>query len=505
MPLIKKLATKDTQYIYDVGTNQFVRVDHIVNDIIDDIYILRDKEIIDKWESSYDANNLSKALEKIRSSMMHYRLFSNLGPREFRPTFSREEILDALNHAIMNLCFEVTQDCNMRCKYCTYSGSFYYQRRHKQISMSFDMARRIIDYYMRHSNKSLNRFISFFGGEPLLSIELIRQCVGYISKIYDVKNIHFGITTNGLLLNREIIEYLCSQRFNITLSLDGPADLHDKYRTKINGKGSYDQVIGNLHLLMEAVEYGRIDHFLINVCIAPEHDVERQMEYFDNIAKHKGVFLNVFFAETNESSLLKGTEDKKAIMNQGLRNVRKIYQNQLCGDDSKPSPFLNALFGRSFSIIHRRKKCLGFDDSIHPNGMCIPGWEKMFVDPYGEIRYCEKMAEMPPIGDIKNGIDIDKVFMLINDYVEICNTDCRGCWALRFCRACFFNMRRERKICREEKREQCAVYKEALQKDLIFYLETRKIKENAFSYIDRETRYNYVDEYRKNTGIEGGR
>jgi Arylsulfatase regulator (Fe-S oxidoreductase) len=129
-------------------------------------------------------------------------------------------------HYMGNLILQVTQQCNLRCKYCAYSGN-YYNRSHTSNRMDFETAKKAIDFYLKRSEKADQLALSFYGGEPLLEFELIKKCVSYILQRKGDKKILFTMTTNGTLMTEDVIEFLVKYEFNLMISLDGDKKSHD--------------------------------------------------------------------------------------------------------------------------------------------------------------------------------------------------------------------------------------------------------------------------------------
>lgn len=143
-----------------------------------------------------------------------------------------------------NLILQVTQQCNLRCKYCAYSGN-YYNRTHSSERMSFEDAKRVIDFYLERSIEMDELALSFYGGEPLLEFDLIKRCVDYIISKSGERKVRFPMTTNGTLLTEEVIKFLVQHEFKLLISLDGNKESHDINRQFRNGGGSFEVIYNN--------------------------------------------------------------------------------------------------------------------------------------------------------------------------------------------------------------------------------------------------------------------
>jgi len=165
-----------------------------------------------------------------------------------KPTINMMEQIKWNMRNLTNFTFEVTQKCNLRCKYCIYGGFYPNQRSHSNKEINFETARNAIDYIFDLVKKNYRQeiIIGFYGGEPLLNFKTVKKIVKYATEIFTNRAVRFTMTTNGTLLSNEIINYIIRNNFRILVSLDGPKKIHDSKRIFKNGKGSYEIIINNL-------------------------------------------------------------------------------------------------------------------------------------------------------------------------------------------------------------------------------------------------------------------
>lgn len=187
----------------------------------------------------------------IQDLIMKYNMFYYSSYEGLNNELSIEEIKDlTYKSSLSQLILIVTENCNLRCEYCIYSDKYPKDIKYSDLKMDFDTAKLAIDEYFRlHSKREeygLNKTpnISFYGGEPLLNFELIKQCVEYIKKI-DSSTI-FYITTNGTIMTDEITKFLSENNFIVTFSLDGNKENHDRNRIVINKIGTFDVIYKNI-------------------------------------------------------------------------------------------------------------------------------------------------------------------------------------------------------------------------------------------------------------------
>ena len=168
------------------------------------------------------------------SADTYEKLASNLGPAP-----------------IKSMCLNIAHDCNLRCGYCFASqGNFG----HGKKLMSFDIGKAAIDFLINHSAGRINLEVDFFGGEPLMSFDTVKQIVAYAREIEKLhhKKFRFTITTNGLLLNDDMIDFINREMSNVVLSIDGRKEIHDTFRFDRSGKGSYDRILPKYNKLIES-------------------------------------------------------------------------------------------------------------------------------------------------------------------------------------------------------------------------------------------------------------
>ena len=151
-----------------------------------------------------------------------------------------------LNTRLNQLTLQVTQQCNLRCAYCAYSGIYEGNRTHSCLRMDWDTAKKAIDFFLSRTPETSRVVIGFYGGEPLLEFELIKKCVEYAKSQVEGKEIRFNMTTNGTLLSDEVVDFLVENDVMLSISLDGSEEEHDANRKFVNGKGSFSTIIKNI-------------------------------------------------------------------------------------------------------------------------------------------------------------------------------------------------------------------------------------------------------------------
>lgn len=375
----------------------------------------------------------------------------------------------ALDRKMERILLQVTQNCNLRCEYCVYSESKNPNTRsHSNNIMTFQTAKKAIDFYAKHSIDNDVKTIGFYGGEPLLNFKLIKEVIEYANEKFKGKEIVYSITTNGTLLNDDIIDFFEENNVMLTVSLDGPKAIHDKNRRFLNGGGSYDIVMNNLNKVKEKSK--KEMPFNINMVIDPENDYDEIIKIF----KHpvlEGINVNISIVEENEKTKRYSEDYYSKFQNDmffGLLNelrggkresVSKIVQKGIQQMNTRLSAFRTNILSNKTA----------------PSGPCIPGKMRLFIDCFGTFYPCERVSETVDdfkIGTIETGFDILKISNLLN-IAELTEEACRNCWAFSLCTVCAKYSVGNHALCKEKKLSRCKISKETayiylLEKTLIY-------------------------------------
>lgn len=351
---------------------------------------------------------------------------------------TREDIDEATLAERQALVLNVTEECSNRCKYCVYGGGYPSERRHSHSTIDITVAIKAVDEYLKCSRKG-KRSISFYGGEPMFpsGMKVIEEVVGHIEGICP-NDVKYTFTTNGNHLNRSSIEYLVKNRFRIMVSLDGPRDIHDRYRRTVADKPTFDTVMSGLSAFKDMYP----DYYDKNVgfiCVlTPPLDYTALSEFWATNELVRGhtlmisnvsLFGQILFSDEEMGAFSVGTIEM-------TRKAVKKYYERICEGDVVGCTFERGLFEKDLAILHERQ---GDVDAGEPDmmGRCIPGGRKCFVDTDGRYYACEKLQGGYVIGDAENGIDQKKVAKLIGDHEKIIASKCRLCPYAKICTLCY--------------------------------------------------------------------
>lgn len=370
--------------------------------------------------------------------------FSHLFPGESDETkilagIKREltdEFIDTQIKSNRNIVFCLTEQCNFRCRYCTYSGAYEKVRTHSQKKMSLFTAGKMLDLITRLiageertlKNKFVN--ISFYGGEPLLELPLIRDIMDYAEGLLIRKELNekfkfrYRMTTNGYLLKSEVIDFLVERDVLIDVSLDGSQDEHDRFRVTSEGEKTWETIMSNLKDLKQKYPAYYWDKVNFLITLHPLHDYGK---------------VESFFIENNELFRM----DKVKVNFVGMSLLKKELKNSI---DMRKEPQISHLNRKEvFEELDKKMTMSRISYNTTFTQMCFPGKARVFVDVDGKLHICERVKLDLPIGDVENGFDYNKIRYVHNLWSDcIIRYRCWECPAWSFCTVCLASMTDEK-------------------------------------------------------------
>lgn len=421
-PFIHLFKTSIGNYLYDVNTDAILKISRNLYNYLDNLDEFAD---IDE--------NLKEEIELLEGNG-----FLKGKPNRIVKHPATDYINEYLENRVSSIVLQVTQNCNMKCSYCVYSGG-YKNRTHNNSNMTFDMAKKGIDFLIEHSSDLEELLIAFYGGEPLLNFKLIKQCVEYIKEETLGRTVHFNMTTNLTLLTSEIAEFLYENKFSILISMDGPEEIHDKNRVFANGeKGAHKKVIENIKYIKDTYP-DWISKIQVNVVVDQREDFKTVNEYFKTEKLFSDIdILYSFISNNNVKNRVITSEDCK--MNEEYEYFKMLlYKIEKISKDSV-SPLLradNLLIGQN-RVGKQRTRRNEIPLCTHHGGPCIPGTRSLFMNVNGDFYPCEKVSEeydFNCIGNIYKGFDYEKIYNMLN-LENITSEECKNCWAYDYCSVC---------------------------------------------------------------------
>jgi len=363
-------------------------------------------------------------------------------------------IMTYLNTSVENLVLQVTQECNLRCDYCTYSV-LYKNRSFSERKMSLNVAKAAVDFAVNHSSGSNKLVVGFYGGEPLLEIDLIKQVINYIEEVYPNKNISYNFTTNGTLLTDDIVDFLVKKDVDLMVSIDGPKREHDKQRRFPNNDGSFDLIMNNLN----RIKYRHPDYFstiTTNTVLNPEHEYSCVRDFFkiDNVMGH----MTHMFGIINDVGLKEPISYDETLSLINREEIFKVLLNMIGEIEISLISPLHSSYKAQITSRYNTMKLGGVKSkTAHPGGPCIPGSRKSFIDVEGNIHICERIVEDNNfiIGNIFDGFDKSSVLKMLN-IGRLTANECINCWAFKHCTICVAQIIEDGHISKEAKLERCS-------------------------------------------------
>lgn len=439
-------------YIYDARINKLKKIS-------DRLY-----ELLSKAHSkeAYVSNEEYRVLQK--EGFFSDADFDIVHPYEEYYTSLLER---GLNHLVM----QVTQNCNLRCSYCPYTENDGSNRLHDTRNISWQNAKKAIDFLHSHSIDALHINIGFYGGEPLINFSIIRKAMEYAKRLFKGKDISFALTTNAVLLSDEILSYFNENNVYMTVSLDGPKDIHDYHRKFPHGNGSsFDYVAKALEKVSRF--YPELKkRTLINMVVDPSLSLTAYNRLFEELSIVSDFGLQASLVDDYQLKTTYAmttdfwTEFQYFKFTNMLRESGKIDMGQCT------NVFMSAgLFDDAYTKDALEQ--LPIETRGYPAGPCIPGYTKLFVDINGDIMPCEKVSESfegLKLGTIDTGFDLEKCKELLN-VALLTSEECKKCWCFRLCGLCLNFCCDASGLSRSQRLDHCAKTKATAENYIYRYL-----------------------------------
>ncbi len=314
------------------------------------------------------------------------------------------------------LCLHIAHTCNLNCAYCFASQGKYQGER---AVMSFEVGKRALDFLIEHSGTRRNLEVDFFGGEPLMNFQVVKDLVAYARSIEKEKNknFRFTLTTNGLLIDPDVIAFANREMSNVVLSLDGRREIHDKYRVDYAGNGSFDRIVPKFQELVAA--RGGKNYYMRGTFTHRNPDFLKDVQ----------TMLDLGFRELSMEPVVCAPGDEAALTEADLAVVMQQYEDLAALMLQKDAE------GDPFTFYHYMIDLQGGPCIYKRISGCGSGTEYMAVTPWGDLYPCHQFVgdEAFKLGDIWQGVTNtakQAEFMDCNVYAR---PDCKDCWAKLYC------------------------------------------------------------------------
>ena len=395
---------------------------HVVDEAAYDVIALFEdhspREIIAALLEKYAARpdvteeELRQCLDDVQSLKDAGKLFT---PDTFAPLAGT--LKERSGDVVKALCLHVAHTCNLNCAYCFASQGKYHGER---ALMSFETGKRALDFLMDHSGTRRNLEVDFFGGEPLMNWDVVKRLVAYARSVEAERGKHFRftLTTNGVLIDEDVISFACREMDNVVLSLDGRREIHDALRVDCAGNGSYDRIVPKFQKLVEA--RGGKNYYIRGTFTHRNPDFTKDLFHMAD---------DLGFTELSMEPVVCAPGDPAALTEEDLETVKAQYE--LLAVD----------------MLRRRKE--GQPITFYhymldlENGPCVykrisgcgSGTEYMAVTPWGDLYPCHQFVgeESYRLGNIWDGVtnrELREEFRACNAYAR---PECADCWARLYC------------------------------------------------------------------------
>lgn len=454
--MVHSFKIKDKYMALDVNSGCVHVLDKLCFDIIEnlnDANLVPDGKIPaiieDKLSGEYSKEDTTEAWDELSALYKDGTLFSE-------DEYANIAINIKKRSPVKAMCLHISHDCNLRCKYCFADEGAYHKQREL---MSAETGCAAIDFLIANSGKRRNLEVDFFGGEPLMNFKAVTAVVEYAreqEKIHD-KNFRFTLTTNGVLLNDENIEYMNKNMSNVVLSLDGTKETNDRMRVRVDGSGSYDSIVPKLQKVAESRNQ---DNYYVRGTFT---------RYNLNFADDVLHLADLGFKQTSVEPVVCDGSPDYALREEDLPVLFAEYE-KLADEYIK-----RRKDGRWFNFFHFMIDLDQGPCVIKRLSGCGAGCEYLSVAPNGDIYPCHQFVghEEYKMGNLKDG----EINQTIRQTFEGCNVytkpDCRDCFAKFYCsggcmaNACLINgdINKPHKIsCElERKRVECSLYIKAVE------------------------------------------
>ncbi|WP_297134015.1 thioether cross-link-forming SCIFF peptide maturase [Terrisporobacter sp.] len=412
MSMIHKFSMDGYNIVLDVNGGGVHVLDNVAYDLVDLFEEKSKEEIVETLNKDYTREQIEEAYEEIKSLKEEGLLFTEDTYQEHPSFVNRKKVVKAL-------CLHVSHDCNLKCKYCFASqGDFGGEKE----MMSFEVGKKAIDYLIANSGNRRNLEIDFFGGEPLMNFDVVKELVAYGRKVEkeNGKNIRFTITTNGVLLDDDKIDYINEHMHNVVLSLDGRKEINDNMRPTVNDKGSYDVIMPKFKKLVDKRPKDKY-YYIRGTFTRDNLDFSEDVLHFANEGFKLTSVEPVVGDESNPYALRE--EDMEKVFAEYEKLAKQYAKRKLDGEDFTFFHFVVDL-NQGPCVIKRITGCGAGNEylAVTPNGDIYPCHQFVGNDDFKLANILDEEVVIPK--------EISNMFRDAHVYSK---EDCKTCWNKFYC------------------------------------------------------------------------
>lgn len=411
--MIHKYRMHGTNIVLDVNSGAVHIVDDVAYEILD-IYDKPDEQIIDELSPRFSRDEICTALAELRELEAAGQLFSE---DIYENQLSVHEAFSQTKPVVKALCLHIAHDCNLRCRYCFAStGDFGVKR----TLMPASVGKKAIDFLIEKSGSRRNLEVDFFGGEPLMNFDVVKEIVMYALERQKKtgKNFRFTITTNAMLLNEDHKKFINKYMGNVVLSLDGRREVNDRMRVRADGTGSYDTILPRIKDMAES--RGQDNYYVRGTFTRENLDFSKDVLHLADLG----------FKQISVEPVVAAKDTGFDLRREDLPVLFKEYEDLALEYVKRHNE------SRGFNFFHFMIDLEQGPCVIKRMKGCGSGHEYLAVTPEGDLYPCHQFVGMEQfkMGNVNNSFDIDdsicSMFRKQNIYIK---DECRKCWARFFC------------------------------------------------------------------------
>ena len=399
---------------YDIVLDVNSGAIHVVDDVTYDVIALYEghtrEEIVNSLRERYPETEVEEALDEVQMLVDNEELFTKDTYENYIMDFKKRPTV------VKALCLHIAHDCNLACQYCFAEEGEYHGRR---ALMSFEVGKKALDFLIANSGNRRNLEVDFFGGEPLMNWQVVKDLVAYgreQEKLHD-KKFRFTLTTNGVLLNDEVMEFCNREMGNVVLSIDGRKEVHDKMRPFRKGAGSYDLIVPKFQQFAETRHQDK--YYVRGTFTHYNLDFSEDVLHLADLG-FKQISVEPVVAEPKEPYAIR-EEDLPKLFEEYDKLAVEMIRRHKSGED--------------FNFFHFMIDLEGGPCVAKRLSGCGSGTEYLAVTPWGDFYPCHQFVgnEKFLLGNVDEGIlntDIRDEFKCCNVYAK---EKCRKCFARFYC------------------------------------------------------------------------
>lgn len=360
--------------------------------------------------SKYNDEDIEEAYNEVKELIEEERLFTDDIYKDFVMDFKKRTTV------VKALCLHIAHDCNLACKYCFADEGEYHGKREL---MSYEVGKKALDFLVANSGSRTNLEVDFFGGEPLMNFEVVKQLVKYGRSLEEPNNkkFRFTLTTNGVLLDDDILEFANKEMSNLVLSLDGRKEVHDLMRPRRGGQGSYNTVVPKF--IKAAESRNQMNYYVRGTYTRNNLDFAKDVIHMADLG----------FEQISVEPVVADKSESYAIREEDIDTLIKQY------DELTAEMIKRKKEGKPFNFFHFMIDLSGGPCVAKRLSGCGSGTEYLAVSPSGELYPCHQFMGMKDflLGNVDEGVirtDIRDEFKLCNVYAK---EKCKNCFAKFYC------------------------------------------------------------------------